>query len=331
MMRRRQFITLLGGAAAFVPLAARAQQAAAVRRIGVLMGQAESDPLGQKRVAAFRQGLQELGWTEGRNLQVEWRWAAGSEKRIQDYAGELAKLAPDVVVANGTPVIAAMEKATHSIPTIFVIVNDPVEQGFVSNMAHPGGNVTGFSYIDYTVVGKSLEMLKEIAPGVTRVGLMFDPATTPHYDAYLHAFQTDPGKLSLKLARAGVSSDANIEDEIAKLAAEPGGGLIVPPDTFTIAHRQAILQAAALHRLPAMFMLDEFVEDGGLMSYAPDTIDIFRRSASYVDRILKGESPADLPVQAPTRFELVINLKTAKALGLTVPPTMLALADKVIE
>jgi len=330
-MQRREFIIALGVTAAAWPLAGRAQQTQEMRHIGVLMGQAESDPLGQKRAAAFRQGLQDLGWVEGRNLYIAWRWAGGSENRISAYAAELVKLAPEVIVANGTPVIAAMEKATRSIPTIFVIVNDPVEQGFVSNMSRPGGNVTGFSYIDYSVLGKSLEILKEIAPAVRHIGLMFNPSTTPHYDNYLRIFQARSGGLPLNLARAVVSSDAEIENEIAQLAAEPGGGLMVPPDTFTIAHRQTILQAATARRLPTAFMLSEFVKAGGLMSYAPNTVDIFQRSASYVDRILKGASPSDLPVQAPTKYELVINAKTAQALGLTIPPALLATADEVIE
>jgi putative ABC transport system substrate-binding protein len=329
-VKRRAFITLLGGAAA-LPLAARAQQGERMRRIGVLMGQAQSDPLGQKRIAAFRQALQDLGWTEGRNLNIEWRWSAGSIERIRDYAAELVALAPELIVANGTPVIAAMKKATSSIPTIFVIVNDPVEQGFVATMAHPGGNSTGFSYLDFSVIGKALAMFKQLAPGVVRAGFMFNPATYPHYDTYLKAFETDSRASPIALTRAAVGSDAEIEAEIGRLGEQPGNGLIVPPDTFTIAHRRTILQAAARYRLPTAVALREFVQDGAVMSYAPDTVDIFRRSAAYVDRILKGETPANLPVQAPTKFELAINLKTARALDLQVPVTLLALADEVIE
>jgi putative ABC transport system substrate-binding protein len=333
-MRRRDFIVLIGSAAASPmawPLAGRAQPSERVRRIGVLMTNAESDPLGQARVAALREGLQEQGWLEGGNLRIDWRWPGGDANRLKDYTAELARLAPDVIVTNGTPATAAMEQATRSIPIVFVVVSDPVEQGFITNLAHPGGNVTGFSFVDFPLLGKSLELLRQIAPGVIRVGVMFRPADHPYYDDYLKSFAADKRILPAVLVRAAVSSDAEIESEVAKLAARPGGGLIVAPDTFSLAHRGAILASVTQHGVPAIHCYRQAVVEGGLMSYAPDTLDIFRRSASYVDRILKGEKPADLPAQEPIKFEFVVNLKTAKTLGLDAPPTLLALADEVIE
>jgi putative ABC transport system substrate-binding protein len=330
-MRRREFITLLPGAAAAWPLAARAQQPEKMRRLGVLMTNAESDPLGQARVAALREGLQELGWSEGGNLRIDWRWPGGDATRVKDYTAELVRLAPDVIVANGTPATAAMEQATRSIPVVFVVVSDPVEQGFIASLGHPGGNVTGFSFIDFPLLGKSLDLLRQAAPKVTRVGVMFRSADHPYYDDYLRSFAADKRILPAVLVRAAVSSDAEIESEVAKLAAQPGSGLIVAPDTFSLAHRGAILASVAQHGVPAIYAYRQAVIEGGLMSYAPDTLDIFRRSASYVDRILKGEKPADLPVQAPVKFEFVVNLKTAKTLGLDVPPSLLAIADEVIE
>ncbi len=328
-MRRREFIILFGGASAMWPLAAHAREPDRLRRLGVLMSNAESDPLGQSRISAFRQELQDLGWKEGRNLKIELRWSGGDTSRIKDYSAELVRLAPDVIVANGTPVIAAMEEATRSTPIVFVVVNDPVEQGFIRSMAHPGGNVTGFSFIDFPLFGKSLQLLRQIAPGVTRVGFMFRPADHPYYDAKLKSLATEV--LPTEVVRAAVGSKAEIESEVARLAAQPGGGLIVPAGTFTLAHRQAILASVAQHGVPTIHSYREAVVEGGLMSYAPDTVDIFRRCASYVDRILRGEKPADLPAQAPIKFELVVNLKTAKTLSLDVPPTLLALADEVVE
>jgi putative tryptophan/tyrosine transport system substrate-binding protein len=330
-MRRRDLFVLLGGAAAMWPLAAHAQRPDRLRRLGVLMGTADSDPLGQSRISAFRQELQEQGWKEGRNLKIELRWSGGDASRIKDYTAELVRLAPDVIVANGSLLVAAMEQATRSIPIVFVVVNDPVEQGFIPSMAHPGGNVTGFSFIDFPLFGRSLQLLTQIAPGVTRVGFMFRPADHPYYDEKLKSFATDKQVLPIEVMRAAVGSDAEIESQVAKLAAQPGGGLIVPAGTFTLVHRQAIVASVAQHGVPTIHSYREAVVEGGLMSYAPDSLDIFRRCASYVDRILKGEKPADLPAQAPTKFELVINLKTAKALGLQIPDKLLALADEVIE
>jgi putative ABC transport system substrate-binding protein len=241
------------------------------------------------------------------------------------------RLAPDIVIANGTPGTAAMEQATRSVPIVFAVVNDPVDQGLITSLAHPGGNVTGLSFVDFSLFGKSLDLLRQIAPKMTRVGLMFRPADHPYYDEYLRSFAADKGILPTVVVRAAVASAAEIENEVAKLAAPLAGGLIVAPDTFTVAYRQTILASAAQHGVPAIHPYRQSVVEGGLMSYAPDTLDIFRRSATYVDRILKGEKPGDLPAQAPIKFEFVLNLKTAKALGLDVPPTLLALADEVIE
>jgi ABC-type uncharacterized transport system substrate-binding protein len=328
-MHRREVIALLGGAAVAWPLTARAQQP--MRGIGVLMGVAKSDPEGQARIAAFRQGLADLGWTDGRNLRIEYRWAAGDIDRIRAYAAELVALAPDVLVGNGTPVLAALREATRSIPIVFVIVNDPVRQGFISSLARPSGNITGFTFLEYSMVGKSLELLKQLAPNVVRVAVMFSPETSPLYTPFLRSFETVPPPISVAVKAAPVHTAADVEAAAAKLAAEPGGGLLVPPDTFTVVHRGLIMRSAAQHRLPAIFTYRQFVKEGALIAYGPDTVDIFRRSASYVDRILKGANPGDLPAQAPTKFELAINLNTARTLGLDVPPTLLALADEVIE
>ena len=328
---RRKFIAALSGTAFAWPLAARAQQSQQIRRLGVLMVTAESDPLGQQRIAALRAGLQELGWRQGGNLQIDLRWAGGDASRLKDYTAELLRLAPDVIVTNGTLATVAMEQATRSIPIIFVTVNDPVEQGLIASLAHPGGNVTGFSFVDFPLFGKSLDLLRQIAPKVTRVGIMFRPADHPYYDDYLTSFAADKRIVPTILVRAAVSSDAEIEREVAKLAAQPDGGLIVAPDTLTLTHRQAILASVAQHGVPAIHAYREAVVEGGLISYAPDSLDIFHRSAAYVDRILKGEKPADLPAQTPIKFEFAINLKTAKALGLTVPLMMQMTADEVIE
>ena len=329
-MKRREFITLLGGAAAAWPLAARAQQAERVRRIGLLMGVAD-DREGQARVTALKQGLQELGWTDGRDIQIETRFGEADIGRIRTDAAELVALAPDVIVGQTTPVIRALRQATSSIPIVMAAVNDPVEQGFVSSLAHPAGNITGFMFIDFQMVGKWLEMLKEVAPGVSRAVLMFNPDTAPHYYVYLRSFEAEPRSVAIEVTAAPVRDTAEIEAAFAKLGREPGGGLIVAPDAFTIVHHPLFIRLAQQHRLPAVYNLRTYVAQGALMSYGPDPYDLFRRSASYVDRILKGAKPADLPVQQPTKFELAINLKTAKALGLQIPDKLLALADEVIE
>jgi putative ABC transport system substrate-binding protein len=329
-IRRREFISALCGAAAW-PLAAHAQQPGGMRRIGILQGLAESDPETQARTAAFRQELEALGWTEGRNIRIDYRFAGGNAARVQTYATELVGSAPDLIVGHSSPVVAALKQATSTIPIVIAVVNDPVGQGFVASLARPGGNITGFAFVEFTMVGKWLELLKEMAPGVRRVGLIFSPQTAPYYAIYLRKFEAVPTTLAAELAAAPVRDEAEVEAAIAGIAREPAGGLIAAADPFTRAHRALIMRLAQHHRLPTVYGFRQFVAEGGLMSYGPDTVDIVRRSASYVDRILKGAAPADLPIQQPTKFELAINLKTAKSLGLDVPLHLQQLADEVIE
>jgi ABC-type uncharacterized transport system substrate-binding protein len=328
--KRRQVLTLLGGAAAW-PLAARAQQSDRVRRIAVLMNNAEDDPEGQARAAAFRQGLQALGWIEGKNLRIDWYWTAGDVGRIRGYTTEVAALAPDLVIANGAANLSALKEAIRSIPIVFVVVSDPVGQGFISSLGHPGGNITGFTFVEYSMFGKSLELLRKVAPAVTRVAFIFNPDTVPFYDRFLPSFETEAREYSVEVTRGRVYNEAEIDGVVAELAAAPGGGLMVPPDAYTLVHRDLIVQSTARHRIPAIYSYRQVVKEGGLMSYGPETSDIFRRSASYVDRILKGANPAELPAQAPAKFEFAINLKTVTTLGLAVPPTVIALADEVFE
>jgi putative ABC transport system substrate-binding protein len=294
------------------------------------MGTAD-DREGQARVTALKRGLQELGWTDGRNIRIETRFAGADADRVRAHAAELVALAPDVIVGQTTPVIRALRQATSSIPIVMAAVNDPVEQGFVSSLAHPGGNITGFSFIDFQMVGKWLEMLKEAAPGVSRAALMFNPDMSPQYYLYLRSFEAMPRSIAAQVTASPVRDTGEVEAAMTKLGREPGGGLIVAPDAFTVVHQHLFIRLAQQHRLPAVYSYRIIVAQGGLMSYGPDPFDNFRRSASYIDRILKGAKPADLPVQQPTKFELAINLKTAKALGLEVPPTLLARADEVIE
>src|SRR5215475_512096 len=327
--KRREFIRLVGGAAAAWPLAARAQQGERVRRIGLLMGTAD-DREGQARVTALKQGLQELGWIDGRNIQIVSRFGGADAGRIRAHAAELVALAPDALVGHTTAVIRALRQATSSIPIVMAAVNDPVEQGFVSSLAHPGGNITGFSFLDFQMVGKWLEMLKEAAPSVTRAALMFSPDTSPYYYLYLRSFEAEPRSVAVEVTAAPVRGTAEVEEAIAKRGRQPGGGLIVAPDAFTLAHYPLLIRLAQQHRQPAVYAWRASVAQGALMSYGPDVYDVTRRSASYVDRILKGAKPADLPIQQPTKFELAINLKTAKALGLTIPDKLLAIADEVI-
>jgi putative ABC transport system substrate-binding protein len=329
-MRRRAFIALLGGAAATWPLAPRAQRRERMRRIVFLHALAESDPDALARVVAFGQGLAALGWMENHNVQVEHRFSGGDLARIQAYATELVGSTPDLIVASSTPVLAALKQATHTIPIVFSVVNDPVGQGFIASLAHPGGNITGFTFIDFPLIGKWLELLKEIAPDVWRVTLMFNPESAPYYLVFLRDFGATAASLA-ELSATPVHDEAEIEAAAAAFAREPGGGLIAAPDPFINTRRGLILALAVRHRLPAIYGFRQYVAEGALISYGPDAIDIVRRSASYVDRILRGEKPADLPVQAPTKFEVAINLTTAKALGLSIPPTLLARADEVIE
>jgi len=329
-MRRREFIALIGGAAAW-PLAARAQRAEHVWRIGFLLGLAKNDPEGHARIAAFREGLEALGWTEARNIRIDFRFAGGDPERVRAYAAELVASAPDLIVAQSSPVVAALKQATRTIPIVFAVVNDPVGQGFIASLAHPGGNITGFAFVDFEMIGKWLELLKEIAPSVVRAGLMFNPDVAPYFQVYLREFGAVPTSLAVEITAAPVHDPAEIEAAIGRLGRVPGGGLIVAPDPFVIGNREVIMRSAAHHRVPAVYPLRETVAEGALMSYGPDASDIFRRSASYVDRIFKGAKPADLPVQAPTKFELVINLKTAKTLGLDVPLHLQQRADEVIE
>jgi putative tryptophan/tyrosine transport system substrate-binding protein len=326
-MRRREFIA---GLAAAWPVAALAQQPDRIRRVGCLYAFAGNDPTAQARVAVFREGLAQLGWTE-RNIRIDERFAGGDADQMQAYAGELVGSAPDVIVANSTPVLAALKRATHTIPIVFSIVSDPAGQGFVASLGHPGGNITGFSFVEFPMLGKWLELLKEIAPSVKRTTLVFSPQTAPYYPAFLRDFKGATATLAADLSAMPVRDEAEIEVAISAFAREPGGGLIVGPDPFINTHRAMVIALAERHRLPAFYGVRNFVRDGGLISYGPDTLDIVRRSASYVDRVLRGERPGELPVQAPTKYELVINLKTARALDLMVPLTLRVRADQVIE
>jgi putative ABC transport system substrate-binding protein len=330
-MRRRKFIALSVGAAVSWPLAARAQQATGMRRVAFLHAYLENDAEVITRVTAFREGLEALGWTENRNIRIEHRYSGGDPGRIRAYATELVHSAPDVIVGSGGPITAALKEATSTIPIVFNIVTDPVRQGFVASLSRPGGNITGFTYIDLPLIGKWLEMIKEIAPGVRHVALMFNPDTAPYYPAFLHELEAASKSLAVELSASPVHDEAEVEAAITALAHESGGGLIAAPDAFINNHRRAIITLTERHRLPAIYGFRRFVTEGALISYGPDSADIVRRSAGYVDRILKGERPADLPVQAPTKFELVINLKTAKAIGLEVPTHLQQLADEVIE
>jgi putative tryptophan/tyrosine transport system substrate-binding protein len=330
-MRRREFIALLGGAAAAWPVAARAQQPERMRRIGILMSLAESDPEAQARVAAFNKGLETLGWAEGRNVRIDIRWAASDATLMQQFAKELVALQPDLILSHNTPTTASLLQQTRTIPIVFVVVSDPVGSGFVASFSRPGGNVTGLTNIEPTMAGKWLELLKEIAPSVARVALLFNPATAPYAEDYLVPFKAAAASLALEGIGAPVRDTSELESAIAAQARAPNGGFVVMTDSFLVAHSAEITSLAARYRLPAVYPFRFFVERGGLMSYGNDLFDSFRRAATYADQILKGATPNELPVQAPVKFELVINLKTAKALGLSVPPALLATADQVIE
>jgi putative ABC transport system substrate-binding protein len=330
-MKRREFITLLGsGAAATWPLASRAQQPERMRRIGVLTGLAEDDPDWPANIAAFLQRLQQLGWSEGRNVQVDTRWSVGNADDARKYAAELVTLAPDVMLAAGGASVGPLLQASRTVPIVFANVPDPVGSGFVESLARPGGNATGFIQFEYSLSGKWLELLKEIAPGVTRAAVLWDPAIAAGIGQFA-IIQSVAPSLGVEVRTVNVSDPPEIERAVAAFARSSNGGLIVTASALALVHRDLIVTLAARHKLPAVYFQRTFVSGGGLISYAADFIDQFRRAAGYVDRILKGEKPADLPVQAPTKYELVINLKTAKALGLSVPPTLLARADEVIE
>ena len=330
MIGRRQFITLLGGAAVVGPLAARAQQAERVRRIGVLMGAVESDPARQSQLAAFRGALAKLGWREGSNLGIEIRWGADPALCAR-YAAELVALGPEVILADASPSVEALQRQTRTIPIVFVTVADPVGQGFVANLAHPGGNITGFSVFDAPMASKWLEMLTQITPPVTRVAMLFNPATTPYANLILQAMEEAAPSFAVAVRAAPVNSDFEVDAMMAALAREGRGGVLVLTSIFTATNRDAIIALAARHRLPAVYAFPFFAEAGGLMSYGVDVADVHRRAADYVNRILNGDKPGDLPVQTPTKFHLVINLKTARALDITVATSLLATADEVIE
>jgi ABC-type uncharacterized transport system substrate-binding protein len=329
-MNRRKFIMLLGGAAVGWPFAARAQQGERMRRIGVLMSTTADDPVGQARRAAFLQGLQQSGWTEDRNVRIDYRWAAAGPDRFRTYAAELVALAPDVILATGSPSVAALPQATRTVPIVFAIVADPVGAGYVDSLARPGGNATGFTMFEYGLSGKWLELLKQVAPGVTRAAVLRDPTIASGIGQFA-AIQAVAPSLGVELSPIDARDGPEIERAVTAFARSGNSGLIVTPSAAANLHRDLIATLAARHRLPAVYGGRPYVVAGGLISYGPDLIDQYRRAAGYVDRILKGDNPADLPVQAPTKYELVINLKTAKALGLTVPDSLLARADEVIE
>ena len=329
-MKRREFITLLGGAAAAWPLAARAQQAERMRRIGVLLNTAADDMVFQTRVGAFLQGLALLGWTIGRNVRIEVRWSGGKADEARRYATELAALAPDVILAHGVSSVRPLLQATRTVPIVFPIASDPVGAGLVESLARPGGNATGFMSFEYPLSGKWLELLKDIAPGVTRVAVLQDPTQGGGSSAFA-VIQAAAPSLGVEVTPVNLRDAPEIERTLADFARTSNGGLIVTGSALSNVHHKLIITLAARHKLPAIYLERSFAADGGLISYGSDYIDHYRRAAGYVDRILKGERPADLPVQAPTKYELVINLKTAKTLGLEVPPTLLARADEVIE
>jgi putative ABC transport system substrate-binding protein len=330
-VRRRAFITLLGGAVVAASNPTRAQQDR-VRRIGVLMGYAEAEPDTQARMAAFRNGLDQLGWKDGRNIQITFHFGVGQMDRVRESAKQLIDLNPDVIVCETTPTLKVLAQETATLPIVFVSVADPLNNGYVAELAHPGGHITGFTNFEATMGGKWIELLKKIAPGTTRVGVIFNPDTAPGGGGFfLKSVEASAPSLAAKVISCPVHSDAEIEGAVVDLGREPGGGLIVMLDVFTAVHRPTIISQALANRVPTIFPWRFGATDGGLVSYGVDVADLHRRAAAYVDRILKGTKPADLPVQQPTKFELVINLKTAKALGIEVSPTLLATADEIIE
>jgi len=332
MMKRREFITLLGGAAAAWPLAAWPQQGERVRRIGVLMPFDENDPVQKPYILAFTQALAGLGWTDGRNVRIDLRWGRTDINRIRALAQELVGLQPDIIVTSTTSPTAAVQQKTRTIPIVFASVPDPVASGIVARLDRPSGNVTGFAIFEPSLGGKWLELLSEIAPGLKRAAIMFNPDANPVLKAlYLSSLETATRSLKVEPIISPVHSDVEIETAINALGREPGGGLVVIPSVFVTAHRAPIISAAARNNLPAVYTASNYAREGGLLSYGPDPVDTYRRAATYVDRILRGEKPGDLPVQLPTKYEMVVNLKTAKVLGLTVPQSILLRADEVIE
>jgi putative ABC transport system substrate-binding protein len=328
-MRRRDFIAGLGSTVAW-PVVARAQQGDRVRRIGVLLLGDENDPAAKPLLPAFTQALAELGWTDGRNVRMDLRWRGGDTNRLQALAKELVGLQPDIILVGGGLGTVALQRETRTIPIVFAGATDPVARGIVARLDRPGGNITGFAYLEDTLAGKWLELLSEITPGLKRAAIMINPDTLP-VSVYVPSLEAAARSLKVELIPAPVHNDAEIETAINDLGREPGGGLVVMPDTFLVVHRAPIISAAARNNIPAVYPNLEYARDGGLLVYGPDLVDINRRAASYVDRILRGAKPAELPVQLPTKFEMVINLKTAKALGLTIPETLLATADEVIQ
>jgi putative tryptophan/tyrosine transport system substrate-binding protein len=333
MMKRREFISLLCGAAAAWPIAARAQQPERMRRIGVLMSVEENDPEGKTQLSQFTQGLAESGWTDGHNLRMEVRWGGGDVNRTRTFAKELVALQPDVILAQGTPGTAALQRETRTIPIVFVIVADPVGPGFVAGLPRPGGNITGFINSEAVIAAKMLELLTEIAPGLKRVAMIFNPDTAPGRGKYyFRDFEAAARSSKLEPIAADARSDAEIETVVTTLGVEPRGGLVVTPDYFMFNHSERITSQAARNNVPTIYPWRSVVaRQDGLLSYGPDLVDIVRRSAPYVDKILRGAKPADLPVQVPVKFEMAVNAKTAKVLGLTVPPSILLRADEVIE
>jgi putative tryptophan/tyrosine transport system substrate-binding protein len=329
-MKRRDLIALLGTTAVFWPLGAGAQQAERMRRIGVLMLYPESDPQGQLRATAFRQGLEKLGWTVGRNVEIDFQWGLGDADWIRSTAAQLLRLAPDLILANGDAATRIAQQSTRMVPIIFIAGSDPVAEGLVQSLAHPGGNLTGFLVLEPSLGAKLLELLKEIAPSVARIAILFNPDNPGNQRLATWAIAAAP-KFAVDVMAAPLRNSTEIETAMGRWGRDLEHGLIVLPDPSTNSHRKLIVELAARYRLPAIHALRAATADGGLMSYGVDLPDLFRQVAAYVDRILKGDTPADLPVQLPTKFELVINLNTAKALGLDVPPTLLALADEVIE
>jgi putative tryptophan/tyrosine transport system substrate-binding protein len=328
-MRRREFIAALGGAAVW-PVAAHAQQPERMRRVGVLVNTAADDPATQARYAAFLQGLQQLGWTDGRNVRIDARWAAGSAADTRKYAAELVALAPEVILSEGSPSAGSLLQATHAVPIVFTLVVDPVGAGFVDSLSRPGGNATGFLLFEYSLSGKWLQLLNEIAPGVTRAAVLRDAAIAAGAGQFA-VIQAVAPSVGVDVSAVNVRDAAEIERGVATFARSGNGGLIATASALTVAHRDLIITLASQYKLPAVYFDRFFVAGGGLISYGPNELDQFRRAAGYVDRILKGEKPADLPVEAPTKYELAINLKTAKTLGITIPPALLARADEVIE